>query len=302
MRKSAFLFAILLVVGWALWPDPALSHAVVGTTVTFDREIVRILSKKCLVCHSENNLGVPLTTYEETRPWAGAIHDEVLRRHMPPWRAVAGYGEFANSFALTNKELQFFVAWIDGNGPKTKDQHLVVNIEEGSTADKDRLRPDFSRWQLGTPDLLRTFPPMELIPTQMEVRRVVVDLGLRAEATIRALEFKPADRRAVRAVFFSLQETGEWLGSWTPWYGITTLPKGTAYRLPVGSHIVAEIHYQPIGQSVKDTGTLGLLPFASGAADIGATSLVIPTTFNMRRPQVSALTRGRSRSRSARVC
>ena len=84
--------AIALVWAVALWPTPVSSHAVVTTTVTFDKEISRILRKRCLACHSEQNIGIPLTTYEETRPWAGAIHEEVLLRHMPPWRAVAASG------------------------------------------------------------------------------------------------------------------------------------------------------------------------------------------------------------------
>jgi hypothetical protein len=36
------------------------------------------------------------------------------------------------------------------------------------------------------------------------------------------------------------------------------LPKGAAYRLPAGSHIVAEIHYQGAKGRVVEHGTLGL--------------------------------------------
>ena len=68
----------------------------------------------------------------------------------------------------------------------------------------------------------------------------------------------PGDRRVVRAAFFTLQETGQWLGSWTPWYGFVNLPAGTAYRLPAGSHVVAEIHYRSAKEPVVDRGTLGL--------------------------------------------
>ena len=68
----------------------------------------------------------------------------------------------------------------------------------------------------------------------------------------------PGDRRVVRAVFFTLQETGQWLGSWTPWYGSVSLPAGVAYRLPAGAHIVAEIHYRGGGEPVAERGTIGL--------------------------------------------
>jgi hypothetical protein len=39
---------------------------------------------------------------------------------------------------------------------------------------------------------------------------------------------------------------------------VTTLPEGTAYRVPAGSHVVVELHYRGAGVQVDDGGTLGL--------------------------------------------
>jgi hypothetical protein len=275
MKKAFLTLAAALIVAGTFRPSPLLSHEVVNTTVTFDKEIVRILSRKCIACHSENNLSVPLTSYEQTRPWARAIEEEVLRRHMPPWRAVPGYGQFVNEAGLTNRELQLIVAWVEGNGPKNKDQRLIVNIDQGQTPQNERLKPDFAKWQLGKPELLKTLDANSIAPGQPdEVRRVTVDLGLSSDRWIRALEFKPGDRRVVRAAFFSLQETGQWLGSWTPWYGVTTLPPDVAYLAPAGSHVVAEIHYRSARQPVNDQGTLGLY-FAPRPAAQSPTDLVL---------------------------
>ena len=226
----------------------------------FDREIVRILNKKCVACHTENNLAFPLTTYEETRPWARSIEEEALRRHMPPWRAVPGYGEFANDNGLTIRESAFIVSWVEGNGPKSAGQTVLLNVSETPKSPGEAaLKPDFDRWQVGKPDLLRQLAANTIAPHEPnQIRRTVVDLGLTTERWVRALEFKPGDRRVVRAAFFSLRETGQWLGSWTPWYGVTTLPERTAYRVPAGSHVVAEIHYRGAEAQVEDRGTLGL--------------------------------------------
>ena len=87
----------------------------------------------------------------------------------------------------------------------------------------------------------------------------------------------PGDRRVVRAAFFTLQETGQWLGSWTPWYGFVSLPAGTAYRLPAGSHIVAEIHYRSAKEPVVDRGTLGLF-FAESPTPNRPSDLVLEAT------------------------
>lgn len=275
MKKALFVTAVALAMSGIAPPSPLLSHEIVSTTVTFDKEIVRILNRKCIACHSDNNLGVPLTSYEQTRPWARAIQEEVLRRHMPPWRAVAGYGEFVNDVGLTNRELQSMVAWIEGNGPKSKDDRLIVNIDQRQTAEHERLRPDFAKWQLGKPDLLEAFTTQSIAAGQPdEVRRVTVDLGLKTDSWIRALEFKPGDRRVVRAAFFSLQGTGQWLGSWTPWYGVTTLPPDVAYLVPAGSHVAAEIHYRSAPQPTADHGTLGVY-FAPRPATHSPSDLVI---------------------------
>lgn len=264
----------LAVTGWVRLVE---THERVNTTVSFDKEIVRIVTRKCLMCHSENNLSVPFTTYEETRPWARAIEEEVLRRHMPPWRAQPGYGQFANDIGLTSRELAFLVGWVEGNGPKTKGQTLVVNLDQGETDKEDQLEIDFERWQLGTPDLLKTLQAHTVPAGQSEVRRVVVDPGLTSERWVRALEFKPGDRRVVRAVFFTVEGTGQWLGSWTPWHGISTLPQNVAYRLPAGTRIVAEIHSRGAGQPVNDEGRLGLY-FAEKPAANTPIDLVIPTS------------------------
>jgi len=261
MRRAVLLIlAACIGIVWPFGPRPALTHELISTTVLFDREIVRILNRKCVGCHSENNLAFPLTTYEETRPWARAIQEEALRRHMPPWSAVPGYSQFANDNGLTLREFAFIVSWVEGNGPKSAGQTVLLNVAETPKSPGDvAIKPDFERWQLGEPDLQRQLATHTIAPGQPdEIRRAVVDLGLASDRWVRALEFKPGDRRVVRAAFFVLQETGQWLGSWTPWHGVTTLPEGTAYRVPAGSHVVVELHYRGAGAQVDDRGTLGL--------------------------------------------
>jgi hypothetical protein len=273
--KSFILCLAVLTAGLTWWSRPLLSHERVTTTVTYDREIVRIVHNKCIACHSERNLGMPMTTYEETRPWARAIQEEILSRHMPPWRAVPGYGHFANDVSLTNRERILFIAWIEGSGPKTKTQSLIVNVDQGQTPEGERLTADFDRWQLGEPDLSKTLPVHTMAPEEGDsIRRVSIDLGLTADTWIRALEFRPGDRRVVRAAFFSLEETGQWLGSWTPWHGITTLPDDTAYRVPAGSHVVVEIHERSLPEPAEGQSRLGLY-LAPGAPTYSPTDLVV---------------------------
>jgi hypothetical protein len=51
------------------------------TKVTYAREVRAVLQARCTSCHSPGGPApMPLTTYDEVRPWARAIKDQVLTR------------------------------------------------------------------------------------------------------------------------------------------------------------------------------------------------------------------------------
>ncbi len=98
--KRAALIAVLLCAGSSLAHDP------ITTKVTFSVEIVRLFQRRCLSCHQEGGKApMSLVKYEEARPWAKAIKEEVLERRMPPWGAVKGFGEFQHDRGLTQEEI-----------------------------------------------------------------------------------------------------------------------------------------------------------------------------------------------------
>ena len=251
MKRLLFITVVFAAAG--------LSHETLTTTVLFDREIVRILDQHCVMCHVENGPSFPLATYEQTWLQKRPIRADVIARHMPPWAAVSGYGQFSNENSLTLRETQFVISWVEGLGPRNAGTVFTNTAAAGAARPKDvQAHIDFGVWQLGEPQLKRQLPANTVEPKANEVRRSLIDLGLTSERRLRALEFMPGDRRVVRAAFFTVQETGQWIGSWTPWYGFMSLLKGVAYRLPAGSHIVAEIHYRGIQERVVGHGTLGL--------------------------------------------
>ena len=258
-RYFLFVAAAGLAVGCILWPRKAASHETVTTTVLFDREIVRILDKHCIMCHVDNGPAFPMVTYEQTYNLRRKMRMDALSGQMAPWAGVSGYGHFANNNQLTRREIDFIVSWAEGWGPRNAG--AVYN----STADGKAPPPpvqahiDFDHWELGKPDLLLALPPnhVEAKPEE-QIVRTVIDPKLTSDRWLSGLEYKPGDRRVVRAVDFTLEKSGLWIGSWTPWYGYSSLPKGLAYRLPAGSHVVAEIHYFGAKDAVEDRGSLGL--------------------------------------------
>src|SRR5260370_26519469 len=108
-----------------LLPILAGAHEPITTKLTWTQEISRILYKHCASCHHEGGAApMSLVTYDEARPWAKAIRDEVAERRMPPWGAVKGFGKFRNDASLTDPEIEMLVLWVEGGAPKGDDIYL----------------------------------------------------------------------------------------------------------------------------------------------------------------------------------
>jgi hypothetical protein len=94
------------------------AHDVISTKITWSREISRIVYKRCASCHREGGAAFSLMTYQEARPWAKAIKEEVLERRMPPFSAIKGFGELRNDRAITQEELHLIADWVEGGSPE----------------------------------------------------------------------------------------------------------------------------------------------------------------------------------------
>jgi hypothetical protein len=260
MKVSMKWLALLLAAA------PMLPHETLTTTVLFDREIVRILDHHCVMCHAAGGPAFPLETYDQTWLKKREIHAQVIARHMPPWAAVPGYGQFANDNTLTLRES----SWVEGLGPRNSGTvFLNVTGPDAARPAEIRTHVDFDHWQLGKPDLNIA------VPKAPNTGLSVLALGLKTSRQLGALEYMP-DRRHVRAATFTIQETGQWIGSWTPWYGFMTLPKGKAYRLPAGAHIIADILYKDGTPGDATPGQLGL-HFAAAPASNLPSDVVLET-------------------------
>lgn len=103
----------------------ARGHEPITTKITWSKEISRLVYKRCIGCHGQSS-AIPLTTYDQARPWATAIKEEVLSRRMPPWGAVKGFGEFRDDPSLSQPEIDLIVSWAEGGAPPGEDIYLAV--------------------------------------------------------------------------------------------------------------------------------------------------------------------------------
>ena len=114
---AALLAPALGVLACGIWQLSA--HEAVTTELTWTRNVSRIFYNRCAGCHREGGAApMPLTTYEEVRPWASAIKHEVLTRRMPPWGAVKGFGAFRDDPSLSLPEIAVISSWVEGGAPE----------------------------------------------------------------------------------------------------------------------------------------------------------------------------------------
>lgn len=115
------------------------AHDVITTKITFSREVSRIFYKRCISCHRDGGAAFSLVTYDQARPWAKAIKEEVLARRMPPWGAVKGFGNFRDDQGLTQEDLTIIAEWVEGGAPEG-DSRLVPVVPRFSTG-RDEAPP-----------------------------------------------------------------------------------------------------------------------------------------------------------------
>ena len=97
---------------------PAYCHDPITTNLTWTNEISRLVYRHCVSCHRAGGMAMSLMTYQDARPWAKAIRNEVLARRMPPFDPVKGVGEFLDDSSLTQPEIDLFVSWVEGGAPE----------------------------------------------------------------------------------------------------------------------------------------------------------------------------------------
>src|SRR5579871_5185030 len=108
------------------------AHDVFSTKITWSREISRLVDKRCISCHREGGSAFALTTFEQARPWAKAIKEEVLERRMPPFAAVKGFGELRDDQSLTQEDLHVLADWVEGGAPEGDDPGLLPKAPDFS--------------------------------------------------------------------------------------------------------------------------------------------------------------------------
>jgi hypothetical protein len=272
-RVSALSFVIVFCLFAFVLTSSA--HEPITTKVRFNKELVRILQRNCLSCHHPGGLAFSLATYDEARPWAKAIKEEVLEKRMPPWNAVKGYGDFSNAPTLTQRDIDLIVNWVEGGAPKGDDKDLPSE-------------PLFSKdWPLGKPDLIlkpevesaiapgadeyRTFTlsrskedqwltTVDVLPGNASVVHCATVYLLKSEESPQSggtmMQVK-GEAAELRSSLDALRGASI-LAVWIPGQKPAAFKPGTAQLLPAGARLAVKLHYRGSNEPAKDLSSVGL--------------------------------------------
>ena len=270
--------------------------------VTFAKDVAPILQQKCQECHQPGSIApMSLRTYEETRPWAAAIKDRVMRRQMPPWHIdkTVGVQKFKNDMSLTDDQIDTLVRWVDAGSPlgDPKDMPPPKPLVTGNewVAVRDGL---------GKPDLVITAEPYTMAPHHQDVWwRPTTDIGLAEPRWVKAVEIRPSTlpgRKIVHHAVAYLDQPDDpdsinhgivtaavnngnpdaqvasraQFMEWAIGKGYDLYRPGTGKLLLPGSKISWDIHMHAVGDEIRDGVEMGIWLYPKGQEPKDRTYLI----------------------------
>jgi hypothetical protein len=250
---------------------PALSK------VNYAEHVAPILEAHCVNCHRPGEVApFSLQGYDQAKKWAPMIDSVAHKGQMPPWKAVAGFGEFMDENRLTETQLETLKVWREAGAPK------------GDLAKSPKPKVFTSDWALGKPDMVLS-PDRDFAlgaEGSDEYRNFVVHKNTSSEPEwVTGMDVRPGNRLIVHHIIAFI-DTGTQaekreqnnkdgrpgyatfggpgfipagsLGGWAPGLQPRHTMEGTAFKVPPGASVVMQVHYHRDGKPETDRTKLGI--------------------------------------------
>ena len=165
---------------------------------TFNKHIAPLVFAHCADCHRPGEVApFSLLTYDDVKKRATQIAQVTSDRFMPPWKSVEGHGRFVGERRLTKDQMSLISRWVNAGAP------------EGDAADLPPTPQFNDAWKLGQPDIVLTMAEPFSVPADGPdiYRNFVLQLEVPAGKYIKALEYRPSNRRVVHHALFASDAT-----------------------------------------------------------------------------------------------
>jgi hypothetical protein len=237
---------------------------------TFTKDIAPIFQAKCTQCHHAGTAApMPLTTFDEVRPWARSIRTRVAAREMPPWHLdkTVGIRKYKNDISLSDPQIATILKWVDGGAP-------MGNPTDMPAAQK--FGPE-DVWHIGKPDLIVKMDKVHTMYAKGPDWWIdyFADVNIPEDRYIKAMEIKPGNRRIVHHVVMNVMEPDAPAGSFEAERGVNlheyavgkygdTFNDSTGRLLKKGSRLRFDMHYFAIGEELTDQTEMAFIFYPKG--------------------------------------
>lgn len=246
-----------------------------GQTPNYSQDIAPILYTHCTSCHRPGEIGpMPFTNYSEAVAYGAMIKSVTQSRYMPPWKPDPAYRSFVDENVLSTAQIQAIKDWVDGGMP------------QGNPALEPPLPSFPTGSQIGVPDLVL---PMTQAFTQTgnntdQYRIFVLPTGLQQDKEIKAIEFRPGNKRITHHAIIGMDTTNQanvldqaqagygytqyggfgftpnepLLAGWTPGMSPKVYPQGIGKVLWKNSKLLLQMHYAPTPIPETDSSVINI--------------------------------------------
>lgn len=219
------------------------------TSISYEKEIVPILAKNCVACHSQGGIGpFPLDSYERVKGFSLMIREVIRTDRMPPYNADPHIGEWKDDMNLSIDDQRTLVNWIEAGSPRNS------NAEDPLK----KIAVKAPEWELGSPDLIVTMPEYK-IPASgvVDYQYPVVKNPLSEGRWLKASTVKPGDRQAVHHLLSPI-------GDYAVGAESTIYDQDTGVWVEPGGNLWVQLHYTPYGKETVDQSRVGMYFYPKG--------------------------------------
>ena len=267
-----------------------LLSGVFAQTVSYGKDVLPILSKKCLNCHYENGYApFALTNFEEIKRHSKEMAVVIENGSMPPWKANSTFRDFAGNRSLNAEEKKVLLQWIKEGANKGKLEKK--DLVQAATV-KD------------IPNIVLKMPRAYQLKASSKNTYICykIPFELDSNFAINGLKFLPGNKAALHHATYQIFEVSEdvdvyagpdyftykedsvnrvedlrdfdyfkmigkngempqevYHGGWLPGTDKIKFPEGIGFDLPKrGVLLIRSLHYSPSAVAAKDQSALGL--------------------------------------------